>query len=284
MIYVKRDAALIPQGLLDKAVAAQRALEALPPTARESFIKSNAAIWRAFKACLSQMSYGKCWYSESPEVQSFLDVDHYRPKLEARRSDTEIDCGYEWLAFSWENFRLAAQRSNRLSTNEQTDETEGKGSWFPLINGSAKASWDDRCEGSEEPILLDPAVRPDVDLIDVNGEAMMCPSQICIGSARERVQQSIERYGLNLPRLVGARKRVMRDIIDAHTSLLELVEVGQQNPVAADDLPINRLIEQLRRTTLPDSSYSKAARTQLIKLGASMFCAQPEDAPPIAAV
>ena len=45
-----------------------------------------------------------------------------------------------------------------------------------------------------------------------------------------------------------------------------------------------RLIEQLRRATLRDSSYSKAARTQLIKFGASMFCAQPEDVPPIGAV
>ena len=127
MIYVKRDAALIPQDLLDRAIEAQHALEALPPAERETFIKSKAAIWRAFKACLSQMSYGKCWYSESPEVQSFLDVDHYRPKLEARRSDTESDSGYEWLAFSWENFRLAAQRSNRLSTNEQTTKLKEKG-------------------------------------------------------------------------------------------------------------------------------------------------------------
>ena len=33
------------------------------------------------------MSYGKCWYSEAPDPQSFLDVDHYRPKLEAKRSN-----------------------------------------------------------------------------------------------------------------------------------------------------------------------------------------------------
>ena len=52
------------------------------------------------------MSYGKCWYSESLDPQSFFDVDHYRPKLEARRSDDVTDPGYAWLAFS-ENFRLS---------------------------------------------------------------------------------------------------------------------------------------------------------------------------------
>jgi hypothetical protein len=277
LIYVKRDAGLIPLGLLARATEAQATLETLPPEQREDFIKTKSDIWRAFKAYLSQMSYGKCWYSESPEVQSFLDVDHYRPKLEAKRSDAETDPGYGWLAFSWENFRLAAQRSNRPNANEETGETEGKGSWFPLMNGSPKACWDNRCETKEYPVLLDPIVRRDVDLIDVGADGKMCPSQVCIGAARERVHKSIELYGLNLPKLVGARKRVMRELVDIHTNLSELVEVGKRNADAADELPINRHIEQLRRATLPSSPYSKAARAKLVELGASAFCAQPED-------
>ena len=132
----------------------------------------------------------------------------------------------------------------------------------------------------EEPALLDPTKRRDVDLIDVNGEAMMCPSRICVGSSLERVEQSIERYGLNLPKLVSARKRVMRDITDLHTSLIDLVVAGQTHPNAADALPINRQIEQLRRTTLPYSPYSKAARARLADLGLSIICAQPEDMSP----
>jgi hypothetical protein len=108
MIYVKRDAGIIPQELLGKAVAAQDALEQLPANERAEHIKKNSKIWRDFKNYLSQMSYGKCWYSESPEVQSHLDVDHFRPKLEARRDEKVCDKpGYEWLAFSWDNFRLS---------------------------------------------------------------------------------------------------------------------------------------------------------------------------------
>jgi hypothetical protein len=278
VIYVNRYVGFIPQEALEAAVEAQQQLETLPADQRAAFIKRNASIWRAFKAYLSQMSYGKCWYSECPEVQSFLDVDHYRPKLEAKRSENECDPGYDWLAFSWENLRLAAQRSNRRSTNEETQATEGKGSWFPLLNGSPRASWAHRCECDELPMLLDPTVRRDVDLIDVNAEGRMSPSMTCIGSGRTRVERSIELYGLNLPKLTDARKRVMRDLIELHTTLMENIVAGTGHPSAADALPINRLVNQIRRMTLPCSPYSKAARAQLQLLsGGASLCAQPED-------
>ena len=51
----------------------------------------------------------------------------------------------------WENFRLSAQRSNRVSKNEETDENEGKGNWFPLLETSPKACWENRCEDIEQP-------------------------------------------------------------------------------------------------------------------------------------
>lgn len=278
MIYVNRHAGLIPQEILAAAVEAQQQLEALPTDQRAAFINRKSSIWRAFKMYLSEMSYGKCWYSECPEVQSFLDVDHYRPKLEAKRSESECDPGYDWLAFSWENFRLAAQRSNRRSTNGETQSTEGKGSWFPLLDGSPRASWARRCECDELPMLLDPTLRQDVDLIDVNAEGRMSPSMTCIGAGRTRVERSIELYGLNLPKLTDAHKRVMRDIIDLHTTLVDNLAAGTDYPSAADALPISRLVGQIRRMTLPCSPYSKAARAQLQMLpGGLSLCAQPED-------
>jgi hypothetical protein len=283
VIYVNRNTGFIPREVLDAAVEAQQQLEALPEDQRAAFIKRKSDIWRAFKAYLSAMSYGKCWYSECPEVQSFLDVDHYRPKLEAKRSGGECDPGYDWLAFSWDNFRLAAQRSNRRSTNEVTGEIEGKGSWFPLLDGSPKASWGHRCESNELPMLLDPTLRQDVRLVEVNAEGRMSPSRYCIGSARTRVDRSIEIYGLNLPRLTDARKLIMRDVNELHTSLAELVEVGEEHPRAADKLPVQRVLEQIRRTTMPSSPYSKAARAQLLLLPfGAQLCAQPEEMPALA--
>src|SRR6476619_772256 len=100
MIYVKRNAELVPTKLMAVAARAQAKLEALPTNERCAFIKKKSHIWKAFGRYLAKMSYGKCWYSESPDPQSFFDVDHFRPKLEAKRSDQETDRpGYEWLAF-----------------------------------------------------------------------------------------------------------------------------------------------------------------------------------------
>ena len=277
MIYVHRDASLIPPKLLEKAQQAQAALEKLPEDQRPGFIKSKADIWRAFKKYLSMMSYGKCWYSESPDPQSFFDVDHYRPKLEARRTETHRDRGYEWLAFSWDNFRYSAQRSNQTSTNEDTDEVEGKGSWFPLLDGSPAGCWDDRCLPNEKPILLDPTVQTDVDLISVHIDGMMGPSSLCIGSAKQRVDRSITLYGLNLPPLTAARKRTMRDVFDRYTVLCGMLAAGGKSDSAADALPIHTQVAQIRQKTCPCSPYSRAARAQLAMLGCAELCARPED-------
>jgi hypothetical protein len=267
VIHVIRNPSLIPEKLLLVAERAQIKLEGLPESQRSAFIKRKSHIWRAFARYLAQMSYGKCWYSETLDPQSFFDVDHFRPKGEAIRAEGEKDTGYPWLAFNWENFRYAAQRSNRESKDEDTGVVVGKSSWFPLLQGSPKACWVNRCVAQEQPVLLDPTVRVDADLIDVNDDGMMCPSPICIGSGKERVQQSIERYGLNLPRLVAARKRTMREIVGLYTSLNNLIDAGNQHSAAADLLKPNVLVEQMRLKVRRESPYSKAAKAQLAKLG-----------------
>jgi hypothetical protein len=281
LIYVRRDPALIPEKLLKVAERAQAELEELPPEDRIAFIKKKSHIWRAFNRILSRMSYGKCWYSESLDAQSFYDVDHFRPKSEAGRAPDVVDDGYPWLAFSWENFRYAAQRCNRHSKDEDTGLVAGKGNWFPLMSGSPRATWQDRCEFSERPALLDPTNRNDVDLISVNSTGHVCPSVICIGSARLRVAESIGKYGLNLPNMVSARQRVMRDITDIHSTLMTLIGTGELHPDVADALPVDLQREQLRRKTFSDSAYSKAARARLVELGLGLLCAQPEDVPPL---
>lgn len=277
MIYVRRDPALIPEAVLKIAERAQARLEALPPADRAAFIKKKSHIWRRFGRYLAKMSYGKCWYSESLDPQSFFDVDHFRPKGEAIRSDTEKDEGYPWLAFSWGNLRYSAQRSNRLSKDESTQALSGKGSWFPLVEGSQKACWDNRCEDDERPILLDPTVRHDADLIDVKDDGRMDCSRTCVSLTRVRVTRSIELYGLNLPKLVGARKEVMRGVERMHTNLMHLLDDADAQPRPRDQNQVDGYVEMLRTATLPSSPYSKAARTQLILMGMPQLCAQAED-------
>ena len=116
MILVRRDTGLIPKKVLDVAARAQSKLEALPPDQRSEFIKKKSHIWRAFGRYLAQMSFKKCWYSEALDLHSFHDIDHFRPKLEAKRADGTVGPGYDWLAFSWQNFRYSATCANRLLT------------------------------------------------------------------------------------------------------------------------------------------------------------------------
>lgn len=273
MIYVKRDPTLIPEKVLRVAEKAQQKLERLPEAERKRFIEKKSHIWRGFARYLAKMSYGKCWYSESYDPQSFFDVDHFRPKKEAKRSDSEIDDGYPWLAFSWDNFRYSAGRSNRLSTDEETELVVGKGSWFPLLTGSIKADWNNRCESTEALILLDPTVRSDVDLIEIAADGRACASFVCVGDIKkERVSRSIEIYGLNLGNLVTARKRVIREINSNYQTIMDFISDDNDKP------SIERLMEQLRWATSPEAPYSRTARCTLAMLphGAYLF-AQPED-------
>lgn len=276
MIYVKRDPALIPEKVLKVAERAQAQLEALTPAERKGFIVKKAHLWRAFARYLSKMSYGKCWYSESNDPQSFFAVDHFRPKGEARRTEADSDDGYPWLAFSIENFCLAAGRTNSVNKDEATGATVGKGSWFPLLTLSPKAHWDDRCEKDERPVLLDPTKSGDVDLIDVNpDDGRTVASMVCIGDEKRlRALKSIELYGLNLGNLITARKRAMRDIADHYQNLMELLADDQDRPT------IDRIQEQIKRATRSDAPYAKAARAKLLQLPSGAYlCAKPEDLP-----
>jgi hypothetical protein len=278
VIFVKRDSRLIPKQVVEAAKKAQKVLEGLPANERANFIKKKSRIWTAFAPYLSKMSYGKCWYSESPEVHSFFDVDHYRPKLETRRSDKEIDQGYEWLAFSWENFRLSAQRSNRLSTDEETDETQGKSSWFPLMEGSPKACWSDRCVEDEMPVLLDPTKKKDVRLIEVKDNGRIGTSRFCLGSNnKNRVEISVKILGLDLPKLLEARRRVMRDIKDRAEDLLNIIVAAGPSDTVANTIQIQSMVDALKEKTHPREAYSAAARSQLRLMGLSELCLQPEE-------
>ncbi|WP_244471899.1 hypothetical protein [Rhizobium phaseoli] len=280
---MRRDPAFIPEKILKVAERAQAALETLPPADRMAFIEKKAHVWRGFKKYLSKMSYGKCWYSESPDPQSFFDVDHFRPKSEAKRSETITDEGYPWLAFNWDNFRYSAGRSNRLSTDEETDETAGKSSWFPLIDGSVVASWDDRRVADERPLLIDPTDQDDARLIKVDTNGRIAPSRFCVGTNKKRVTASTKLYGLDLPNLTEARLRVMRDVSRRVDDLLKCVAAADAYEPVADALPIPEQQAAITNLTLPSSAYSLAARSKLHELGLAELIAKPEDYPVVAA-
>ena len=284
MIYVRRDGSIIPENILKNAQKAQEELEKISdPAERKKFIKkeSNAKIWRSFKEYLKRMSYGKCWYSESDDPQSFFDVDHFRPKGEAKRCAKHTDeFGYDWLAFSWENFRYSATKSNRVGTNTDTDAVDGKGSWFPLRERSPKANWSDRCEKEEKPILIDPCGKDDVKLVDVDPAGRIVPSQFAVGTAIKRVERSAEIYGLNLPDIVGARQRLMRELDDLVENLnktLCAAKLDETVESIADALPVKEQRRAIEAKTKRSSRFALTARSYLANAGLGMLCISPEE-------
>ena len=277
MIYVRRDPTLIPEKVLRVAERAQAKLETLPPELHAEFIEKKSRIWRGFARYLAKMSYGKCWYSESDCVQSFKDVDHYRPKKQAKRSDTESDDGYPWLAFWWDNFRLAAQRSNQINLNDETDESVGKGAWFPLMEGSKRATWDDRCVQEELPVLLDPAKLTDVRLIEVTTTGKMGPTKFCLGDyERKRVSDTVKMLGLDLPGLVSARQRTMRltqeliQLVENNLTAAELSEAA--SAFVSRHLRVDSQLDMIQALTVPKQPYAAAARAQLRLMGYGDLC------------
>lgn len=264
MIYVKRDPALIPEKVLRVAERAQARLEQLPEAERVAFIKKKSHVWRGFKRYLRAMSYGKCWYSEAVGPQSPYDVDHFRPKSEARRTEAETDNGYPWLAFDWDNFRYSAERSNRPNKDEVTEELVGKSSWFPLEPESAVATWDDRCVVAEKPMLLDPTNPEDMKLIVVDESGRIVPTKACVGTNRKRVEFSINSYGLNLTYLTEARQEVVRKLDDQIASLERFIDsafVGDD--LAADIMDLPQFCKSITETALPNSPFSLAALCRL---------------------
>lgn len=282
MILVRRDQTLIPPNLLAVAKRAQAKLETLAPGERKAFIKSKGHIWRRFARFLGKMSYGKCWYSESRDAHTFQDVDHFRPKLCAKRTDDTEDEGYPWLAFDWDNFRYSSQRANRPSTDEDTDETVGKGSWFPLLQHGKKAVWEDRCVKDERPLLLDPTVLADVRLIEVKASGQMGPSRLCQGDfQRRRVTESIKLFGLDLPGIVEARQAAMRAaaglIEDIENAVDTADQVGDKAYVVAELQPSNKKLLQLQGMTRPQQPFAAAVRAQLREKGYSEYCMREEE-------
>jgi hypothetical protein len=69
----------------------------------------------------------------------------------------------------------------------------------------------------------------------------------------------------------------MREVNDLHEVLSEMIEAAAPVIDVADRMPIDKQVELITSKTLPSSAYSKAARVQLMLLGAAGLCAQPEE-------
>lgn len=169
---------------------------------RNALIDANSAHWGKLKDWLLALSAGKCWFSEVRELYSHYDVEHFRPKKEAKALDASLRDGYWWLAFDYMNFRVCGNAGNRK-----------KGGWFPLKDGSLCSTHAQPCEESETRYLLDPIDDDDVALIAFDEEGKVIPMPGSSTWEQDRVIETVRRLKLNehAP-LAEARRKIWEQV------------------------------------------------------------------------
>lgn len=236
--------------LLARLDAAER------PGERAEVIDRHRSHWGGLKDALLALSGGKCWFSEARDCFSHWDVEHYRPKKEARDLDGGRTEGYWWLAFDWTNLRICGNVGNRK-----------KGGYFPLRSDSQRATrWDDI--RAEEPLLLDPVDQDDPALLsfDLEGRAIVAP-HVADEWEQTRVRYSVERYRLDFPALMDKRKVVWAACWDASQEYLKELEAYNvsRSPVARDRS--KQAVRRLRELLDPSAELSAVARACLLSTG-----------------
>lgn len=217
---------------------------------RNELIDANSAHWSELKPWLLALSHGKCWFSEVRELYSHYDVEHFRPKKQAKSLDASERDGYWWLAFNYMNFRACGNVGNRK-----------KGGWFPLRTGSMCSSYTARCEESEVAYLIDPIDEDDVKLLAFDEKGDVIPVPGCSEWDRERVAETVKRLKLNEhPALSDERRKVWQKV----DNLIEQYKVAKArsdlaaNPVAKERLKTIR--RQVRELTDAKAELSSVAK------------------------
>ena len=231
---------------------------------RADMIHASRHIWAQIKPTLACVFHGKCWYTESPQQGTDVDVDHFRPKgrvAESRRQGS-VHPGYWWLAFSPENFRYSCIVSNRRRRDTNTGIVGGKADHFPLWN-EAKRAWTPDCDWSEEePLFLDPCKAGEVGLITFreDGEAMPRVSALEGKKAYCRADTSIKYYHLNHSDFVKARIKLrdeMTRFVQAARKTFNKLESADATNAGQYDLAISHL-RRMRSEKAPYSSFCVA--------------------------
>jgi len=167
--------------------------------------------WRKLRPELVKLCGRKCWYCEGEVKHSRQPVDHFRPKGEVTGTSHP---GYYWLAYSPSNFRLACEFCNSSTDDAPGGKRNTKHNHFPLLNELARV-WSPSVDISRElPILLDPLVAADCELLSfgIDGAARRTKPRSPLESV-DRVAESVRIYGLDRPSLDEGRRKKMNDVI-----------------------------------------------------------------------
>lgn len=149
---------------------------------RKGFIEYLDDLWNNDEVELKENFFepetivgSKCWFSGVDSEGAELEIEHFRPKKRINPLDYVKDVGiskqlweflgriidaqikraegYYWLTYDWTNYKLSCKITNTR-----------KGNYFPLLPNSKPATKHGE-EINEKPILLNPSVKEDTELI-----------------------------------------------------------------------------------------------------------------------
>ncbi len=183
-------------------------------------------------------------------MYSHWDVEHFRPKKNAKDADGTVREGYWWLSFDWRNYRICGNVGNRK-----------KGTFFPLRKGSPVATSANRITDDEIHYLLDPTKEVDANLLsfDETGDAIPMPDAGAWNT--ERAEYSITRLKLNehAP-LPGARRDVWQKCRWAIDDCVDLIKKLDAAASAVTKDRLDAKFRKLQQMVRPTEEFSAVAR------------------------
>ena len=227
-------------------------IEALTDEERRQFINTHQNLSSNLRNGLWAVGNAKCWYSEASIQEPEGQVEHYRPQ---RKVGGIRHSGYWWRALDWENLRLAHPTVNRRMTDYLTGKLAGKGTYFPLRDEATRAH--NRAEeDNEEPVLLDPTVFSDTQLISFSPDSG-APRPRYSKQQHEwlhrRASESIEYYHLDEGTWNANRQDLMMEV-RAICQQLERIVLQEPKDQVAYDAAIDDLVENYLSPFAPFSS------------------------------
>jgi uncharacterized protein (TIGR02646 family) len=232
-------------------------------TGRDKLINDNRSLWRDLEPWLRERSHHKCWYSEARDCASYWHVDHWRPKKEVKDLAGNETDGYWWLAFKWQNYRLAGSAVNVPKSTK-----------FPVREGTARAAGPHQDENDESPYLLDPVNPADPGLLSFDEKGKAIPGDPAGDWNRRRAEVTIDVLNLNFDGLTRGRHVCWEECDRRINKVRNLMGDLQKQASASKETELRLTICELRRMAAADAPFSAVVATCVRSQGVHWLTAQ----------
>lgn len=217
---------------------------------RDKLIDDNHNLWRELEPWLRERSHNKCWYSEAMDCASYWHVDHFRPKKIVKDLAGDETAGYWWLAFKWQNYRLAGSATNVPKSIK-----------FPVREGTTRVTGPHQDENDESPYLLDPLNAADPGLLSFDDKGKAIPGDPAGEWNRRRAEITIEVLNLNFDGLTRGRHVCWEECDRCVNKAMNLMKAIQERASATDNAELAATVRKIQGMVAKDAQFSAVAVT-----------------------